>query len=191
MTTMKKISWTSIPDPDADPIRKTRAYLDARATAIGYIGVSKKSSGRVRTRLEKDGVTEELIRRVLSDLTEDGYLDDRAFGRALLDARTRKGVESLPALRVRLLRLGVDPEIAEELLESQDTAVSREALTRLLTARFGVPLREVSTLSYADRRKLMGKMARFLAGRGFSGGEAMEAVIQAMGTDAGGISDDF
>ena len=188
---MKKISSISIPDPDADPIRKTRAYLDARATAIGYIRISKKSSGRVRARLEKDGVTDELIRRVLSDLTEDGYLDDRAFGRALLDARARKGVESLPALRVRLLRLGVDPKITEELLEAQGVTVSRDALTRLLLTKFGAQLRDSETLSYVNRRKLMGKMARFLASRGFTGGEALEAVLRLMGADAGGILDDL
>ncbi len=188
---MKKISWTSIPDPDADPVRKTRAYLDARATAIGYIGISKKSSGRVRIRLEKDGVPDDLIRLVLSDLTKDGYLDDRAFGRAILDTRVRKGVESLPALRVRLLRLGVDPGIAEEVLEAQGVTVSRDALSQLLLTKFGTQLRNSATLSYADRRKLMGKMARFLASRGFSGGDAMEAVLQVMGADAGGILDDL
>jgi hypothetical protein len=37
----------------------------------------------------------------------------------------------------------------------------------------------------------MGKMARFLASRGFSGGDAMEAVLQVMGADAGDILDDL
>lgn len=188
---MKKISWTSIPDPNEDPIRKTRAYLDARATAIGFIGISKKASGRVRTRLEKDGVPDELIRRILSDLAEDGYLDDRAFGQAILDTRARKGVESLPALRVRLLRLGVAPDIAEELLDAQDGTVSRDALTRLLYTKFGSQLTDNATLPYVERRKLMGRMARFLASRGFSGGEATEAVFHVMGSDAGGLSDDL
>lgn len=186
---MKTISWDSIAKPEAESTRKTRAYLDARATAIGYIGVSRKTSGRVREKMRQAGVSDEVAAAVLADLIADGYINDYDCGWAILAARARKGVESTALLRVRLLRLGVAAAVAEALLAERPVRVDNEELVALLQDKFGKQMAAVGVWPPPERNKWTGRMARFLASRGFTGGEAAEAVYHVLDKYAGGVSD--
>ena len=88
-------------------------------------------------------------------------------------------------LRARLLRLGVEPTVAESVLAEKSFAVRVDDLVAFLQDRYGKQITGLDRQQPAERRKWAGRMARFLASRGFSGGLAAEAVYRVLGTAAG------
>ena len=164
---MKKISLDLIPDPDHNPLARTRPYLDARSAAIAYIGIGRKTTGRVKTYLLKKDVSEEVARLVVSDLIHDGYLDDMTYGRSLLKAKTGTNAESVIAARTRLLRLGMDPDVVARLMEDHPPEETSDVLAELLQKKFARFLDDSGKIPAEAPPGLALKMMRYLGGRGF------------------------
>ena len=158
---MKTISsdWTAnLPDDQARA--QARLVQEARTKAIAYLGLARKPSGQVARRLAELGYEQDTIHQVLVDLQDDGYLDDlRLAQRIVSQRRTGRQTESRAALRRRLAGKGLADEAIDEALATNID--DRQAAISLLQSRFA------NDWPTQDRR-LMLKMARFLAGRGFS-----------------------
>ncbi len=179
MRIMKKISLDLKPDPSDNPLRRTPAYFDARTAAIAYIGTAKRTSGRVRSHLERKGVTADLLDVLISDLFQDGYLDDMTCARSILRTRSPSGLESASAARMRLIRLGVDPAVVEGLTDSEISEASPEAITTLLQKKFARFLDADGMMPADAVPGLAVRMSRFLAGRGF-GYETIRKAVDAL-----------
>lgn len=164
---MKTISWDSIPDPDGRPLRKTRSYLDARSTAVAYIGIGRKTTGRVRVQLLRKGHPDEMAGLVVSDLVEEGILDDMAYGQALIRSRTGAGTESILAMRSRMLRLGLDSRVIENLLAESPPPDDVDSLLALLRKKYARDLTVSGKIPADAPPGLAARMMRFLCGRGF------------------------
>lgn len=161
MMTMKMISsdWTANL-PDDQQRARARLLQDARSTAITFLGIARKPTGQVAKCLAEHGFDQDVIEEVVKDLEADGYLDDLRLARRIVSQRqTGRQAESRAALQRRMTGRGLSATAIDEALAQ--VVDDSEAATTLLTARFP---REWPT---QDRRQLQ-KMARFLAGRGFS-----------------------
>jgi len=113
------------------------------------------SQARLREKL-RARFPEEEVEEALKRLEDLGYLDDRAFSETYVAARSRYGPLKLRRL---LLAQGVEEEIVEAVLPKEEAAL--EAALRVLR-RY-------------PRRGDKAKAVRFLRGRGFPLGVALEA----------------
>lgn len=158
---MKTISsdWTA-DLPDDGERAYSRRLQEARSHAISFMGLARKPSGQVARCLGEQGFEQDIIDDVLVDLRADGYLDDLSLAARIVQQRQDgRQAESKVALRRRMLGRGLAEEAVEEALAG--IVNDRPAALALLETRFS------SEWPTADRRQLQ-KMARFLAGRGFS-----------------------
>lgn len=188
---MKTISWDSIPDPGDRPLRKTRPYLDARSAAITYIGIGRKTTGRVRMHLLRKGHPDDMAGLVVADLVEEGILDDMAFGKALIRSRTGVGTESILVMRARMLRLGLDSRITEILLAESPPPDDVDSLVALLRKKYARNLPASGKIPADAPPGLAAKMMRFLCGRGFPYERVREAVTAIMDMHLRGDLDDI
>jgi len=139
---------------------------DARMRAISYIGISHKSSGKVKDYLVRAGFLPETAREAVDTLVTDGYIDDLRIARALIAARTGKKSESRYALQQRLTQAGISRDIlpdADEYMRSDD-----DSIRELFDAAILPDFRKQMDLPDFDAQKWINKTYRFLMSRGFS-----------------------
>ncbi|NLT11540.1 MAG: hypothetical protein GXY06_03895 [Clostridiaceae bacterium] len=138
-------------------------YSSARASAIRFIGISVKSSGRVSAHLLSKGYDETLVKRVVDVLIQDQYIDDYRVGRSIISKRRGRHAEGTLKLRQRMLAMGVSSGVVSSLLSDY---VDDDVLLREL-------LEERYNCSFSDQhensipREEYRRMYQFLIGRGF------------------------
>jgi SOS response regulatory protein OraA/RecX len=180
--------------PKTDQERETEQLLQqARSAAIRFIGLGRKSSGRIEDHLRQAGFEPDTICQVLQDLKVDQYIDDERIARR--QVRNRSGAKSESSVRIaqRLAQGGVDEDAVQAAL--QDLPDDRTAARDALAARFRRHLNQASDQQLdqdaeqqmdhrmeqpldrrMEQRKINLKMQRFLASRGFSAEITREAV---------------
>jgi regulatory protein len=142
--------------------------------ALGYalklLGYRQRSTEELRTRLLRRGFGRNTAESALAELTDSGYLDDRACALAL--RRTAEEVKLLGRYGAyRYLRkMGIAEEAAEAALEGYDeTGIARRLLGKKLCAAEGAP-------EAIMRRRLEGYLKR----RGYSVETTRRSVRAAM-----------
>lgn len=139
---------------------------DARMRAISYIGISHKSSGRVKDYLVRSGFLPETAQEAVDTLVSDGYIDDLRIARSLAAARTGKKSESRYSLLQRLSQAGISRDVltcAEEYFRSDEDSLSDLVDTAILP-----DFKKQMELPDFDAQKWMNKTFRYLMSRGFS-----------------------
>ena len=77
MMIMKMISSDSISDFVSPEDCETGIMIQkGRSAAISWIGIARKSSGRVTAYLQQQGFENSIIIQILESLQDDGYIDD-------------------------------------------------------------------------------------------------------------------
>lgn len=148
-----------------------------RQTAIEYIGLGGKSSGKVRQKLESHGFDHEIITACIAKLREDDYINDGTLASRIIRDRRGRRAESHLALIQRMQNQGIPVQAAE-------TAVYNEALSdyelllEYLQERGSKELAEMSVYEpYSPEfQSLLGRLGRRAEGRGFSAGMIRRAV---------------
>lgn len=181
---MKKISLDSISDILPAAEKEIAATVQrGRSSAISWMGIERKASGRVSEYLKKQGFNQEEISLVIKSLTEDGYLDDERLARRVVKQRQGRQSESRRSLSQRMSRMGLEGIAIERALEAAEE--DDQAALIVLKQRFSRDLESLQTdvdrndgePSGSHRYDLTVKAARFLAGRGFS----RQTIIKALG----------
>src|SRR3954451_24455118 len=99
-------------DPEADP------ESVARTIGLRMLDGQPRTRAELATAMAKRGVPQGAATAVLDRFTEVGLLDDAAFAHAWVESRHRGRGLARRALANELHRKGVEPEIANEALES-------------------------------------------------------------------------
>lgn len=135
---------------------------EGRLAAIRFLGLARKPSGRVRSKLHELGFADEVITEVIHTLQQEERIDDRRLALNIIRRRRGRLAESRRALAHRLKQAGIERQVIDEVLpeKSEDYHLACE----LLQSRF--KLLEYSNAG--EKNKVWLKMARFLAGRGFA-----------------------
>lgn len=146
-------------------MRKAMNRLNRRA-------MSRRDLDRKLRDLDFD---EHVRQKVLDRLTELGYLDDEAFGRALIRETQRARAAGPRLLRQKLFQKGLDRTLIDRLLrEARDAGEQDDAERATALAR--QRLAQMQRLDPATRqRRLYGLLAR----RGFET-DAIDAAMQAI-----------
>jgi regulatory protein len=155
----------------------------ARAVALKYLAAAARSEAQLRSRLERAGLSAEAD-GVVAWLAGLGYLDDAAWARGRARALLVSGRLGPRAAERKLLQGGIPADRARAAVRA---ALAEEApegelgLCRALAAR-RTPGVAPDRLDARGRARL----ARFLLGRGFSGGVVAQVLGGRFDRDADG-----
>jgi SOS response regulatory protein OraA/RecX len=187
---MKMISSDSISDLASSEDQIIAGQIQkGRTKAITWLGINRKSSGRVAAYLQQQGFNGTVLDQILSSLKDDGYLDDNRLARYLVSQRQGRYAESRAALGQRLQRLGLDSTSIESALPAASDDL--QAANELVETRFRRQFADVADMAAEDdpaaRERalflLQQKVGRFLAGRGFS----MATIVSVLRKNGKGI----
>ncbi|MGA9117293.1 MAG: RecX family transcriptional regulator [Bacteroidota bacterium] len=137
----------------------------ARNAALRHLALRPRTEKELTDRLRTLEFPEDLARRTVAGLRDEGLVDDGAFARMFIRSQMKTRPSGGILLRRKMLLLGVPPAIAREALQellpprSQEDAALREA--RAYLRRRGKKKEE-------DARRLNARLARHLASRGFT-----------------------
>jgi regulatory protein len=142
----------------------------AKAIALRQLAARMRTEAQIRVRLAREDLAGEAD-AVVAWLRELRYLDDEAYARARARDLVGAGRYGPRQASQRLVRDGIPPDRARAALSealcadgARDAATAELALCRVLAARRA----RGQALSDLDERA-RARLARFLAGRGFSG----------------------
>jgi regulatory protein len=141
----------------------------AKGLALRYLAARARTAAQVRERLARAELSGEAD-EVVAWLARLGYLDDAAYARARARALVTGGRLGPRLAERRLVAAGVEGGLAREAIAAAVAAEAsggegEAALCRALAER-RAPGGDLAALDDRARRRL----ARFLLGRGFSGG---------------------
>ena len=137
----------------------------------------EQAPGDIREKLLKWGLSTGEAERVLRQLTEQGFLDERRFARAYVkDKFTFNGWGRIKIAH-QLRQKGITAEVVDETTGLLDEESYRERLVELLRAKW-------RTVQTREPRAAWAAMMRFAASRGFETSIAAECVKQVTRIDA-------
>jgi len=185
---MKTISLDSIPERSADEKEIDRIIQAGRSAVISWMGLARKSSGRVSDYLNEKGYDRQSAALIIASLQEDRTIDDERLARKIIMQRQGRQLESRMALASRLANMGIDAKVIADVLSGdQQLEQDQQSASSLFYQRFGRLLDDLKAgrdqlndLDYKRKlSQLSGKAARFLSGRGFSDTIIVDTLRQA------------
>lgn len=157
-------------DPDADP------ESVARTVALNRLSVAPQTRAQLDAAMARKGVPEEVRDGVLDRFADVGLVDDAAYARAWVESRhTGRGL-ARRALGYELRKRGVEPQVADEAVETVDPE-QEERTARALVQQRLAGTRRLDPL--ARTRRLTGLLAR----KGYPPGLAFRVVREALEAD--------
>ena len=145
-----------VPDrsnPTEDP---KSSYSKAKSAALRLLSYRSRSENEVQRRL-RARFTQDAIDRVVSDLRDEGLLDDSSFAKEWREQRERFKPRGSAAIRQELQRLGVVREVVRETLSDFDESSNA----------YKAGYKYAVKLSLDNRSVFKRKLGGFLQRRGF------------------------
>ncbi len=150
----------------------------ARTLAISYIGISHKSSGRVREHLLRKDVPEDIAEQAISSLCSDGYIDDLRVAQSIRRLRHGRNAEGLRKLRLRLIDAGIPAQVADDAM--QTFPADEETIVELVRERICPDYLRASQFESFQINRWMRKSYNFLLSRGYSSDLALRALREGL-----------
>ncbi len=153
-------------------------YQDAKSAAIRLLAHRARPRRYLEDRLRGKGLAAEAVEAALSDLEEAGYVDDEQYARDRIDALLRKSKRGPLALTHKLVKDGVDRDLAERIVNEmlRDEDLSQWALQ--------VARERADRLRDLDQETAKRRLYGYLKRRGFSNSHCMGAVDEVIEADA-------
>jgi len=164
------------------PLDDGRLAALSRAAAIDAIKdqalklLSRRSWGtrELRIKLLDRCVHAALVDAVIDELKAAGLLDDESFARELYDRECARGPARQALARAKLQRAGIDPNLIDR-VECERQLNPADEARRLVEQR-------IKRAADTPRARLIPRLARLLASRGFDEDTARHAIECVMGT---------
>lgn len=134
----------------------------AKRLAMRFLSVRMYTSREIYDRLRRKGYGDEVAETIVSQLIEEGILDDRNYADCYIADSVNLNLKGMYRIRQELLRKGVPPAVVERAL-SESEADFESALRELVE-------RKLLTMEITDRKDYE-KFKEMLARRGYSSGE--------------------
>lgn len=119
---------------------------------------------------DQEQISEVITESLIQNLKNKGLLNDEAFARVWLESRRRSKKKGMNLIKMELYQKGVGREIIEEVISSQESAVSEEDLAKEALEK---KARVWKNLEKAEFKK---KATEFLVRRGFDYSTAKDVV---------------
>ena len=112
-------------------------FETAKAKAIKYIGISKKTEYEVIMKLKRLNCEDEIIENVIEYITKLGYINDSEYVDAYIGQNMRLSSMSIYEIKQKLLQKGIKKYIIEEKLQVlYDTDYESKVLEKLYSSKF-------------------------------------------------------
>ena len=100
----------------------------ALQSALHFLGHRARTQKEIITKLRKKGFDEDVVQYAIGRLKEINYIDDVSFTTAFIEGRFKSKKYGPGRIKRDLIRLGIDPEMAEtslnELIQEEDEKVA-------------------------------------------------------------------
>lgn len=149
----------------------------AAARALRALRRRPRTESEVQGDLERAGFTPDIASGVLAELRRQGLVDDARWARWFVGARLAHRPQGADALVNEMQARGVAADLAAAALAA--TAVGSE-----LERALGAARQRLASLRRLPRERAAGRLARFLAGRGFGADTVSAVCAQLLGVDA-------
>jgi len=153
------------------------AHLEqALGLAYRHLGRRERTEAEIRAHLEAKGVEAPVLEQTLTELREQGYVDDARFAR--LFTHDKRELERWGSDRIRraLATRGVGRELIDAALRADESEGELERAVALLRRRFPVPPGDLR-----QRERALGVLLR----KGYDTELALEALARHGAPDAG------
>lgn len=134
-------------------------YTGARRYAIWRLARFAQSAHALATALERVSVSEVCRQRIIDEMIQAGFLNDRDYAKRLV-ASERARKRGPAAARRKLYLKGIDNSLAMEALQEIDEETQKATIQQLLSTRYA----KQNLADPKARRKVVAALAR----RGFS-----------------------
>jgi regulatory protein len=163
-------------------IEQTEELVNARGTALRYLGVRPRTEKEMRDKLREREFGDEEIAKTIADLRAARLIDDPAFARMYIRDTMMKRPSGAIMLRRKLLLLGVNRETVDEAIQELLSAVNLEEQALSVAREF---VRKTRNLRKGESpRKLRSRAASHLARRGF-GWDVIQGALKTLLGDEG------
>lgn len=158
--------------------RPDSEHAKAKVAALRLLARRSRTRADLAGRLRRKGFSTAAIEQALDELGRDGYVDDAKYAEDRMDALLRKSKQGSAGLIDKLVRDGLDPDLAEQavaerLRDVDEREWAREVATERLEA---MPELDADT----TRRRLYNYLRR----RGFSNEDIFRAVEEVLRDEA-------
>jgi regulatory protein len=149
---------------------KSASFNKARAYAYLLLKFRPRSSKEISQRLKRKKIDPKAIKEVIFYLEEKGFLNDREFAKAWIEARIKRGF-GLKRIRRELGLKGIDKEVLDAQIQKiKQHYCEKDTLEQLAEQRW-------RKLSGVAPQKAKQRLFGYLARRGFPA----ELIIEAVG----------
>ena len=140
----------------------------ARSGVLRLLTYRDRSISEVRDYLERKSYSPDIKTKVIDEMIDYGYLDDRRFAESLVSYR-KAGGHGLLRVRFELQQKGVNRQIIDELIDEKfDREEDLAKIKELLHKR--------EPLGHAVDQRWINRQAAFLKRRGFQDNLIIEAI---------------
>ncbi len=145
-------------------LKEEDSYVRGKEWAASRLASREDSSGRMVQKLMQREYSSSVARRIVSDLTDLGFLDDARFAEIWIRERLRSHPEGPDALLAGLLNRGVPSGTAKEVIAESVTPDDVDWALERAIAKVSTP----SVTTGEAPEELSDKQIRTLMRRGFS-----------------------
>ncbi len=146
-------------------------YSEARNKAIAHIGIAVSSSGKIRTFLSDKGFSSDVIDDVITQLIEDGYVDDRRYAMKILRSRSGAKAEGCAKLSLRLEEAGIPYDVIDEVLADEEFS-DENTIMDVILSRYP---KDSFSADPSEAKRELAKAIRYLESRGYSSSLALSS----------------
>jgi regulatory protein len=148
-------------------------YKKAKLSAVRLLGFRAQSVAEMREKLLRQGFAEGVVRRVVSELRDQGYLNDQRFALEFVRSQLLHKPCGRFMLTAKLKDHGLGDDLINNALDKELSAEKEKELARQLAINkkkeFRIQLSKLSPLQ-------KGKLGRYLASRGFAADLVWEVI---------------
>ena len=141
-------------------------YERALNRALALIRAKDYSTFEIRQKLHRDHYPDEVVSKIIKELTDGGFLNDRRFTGTYIGFYFSSKAPAM--IKKDLLKKGIDKEIIEDELksfEADNPGYEDEMIEKLLSVKYE---KEVSFMDEQDKYRFKSKVMAFLMRKGIS-----------------------
>ena len=154
-------------DPDKlETLQATEELLNAKRAALRFLSYRLRTVREVRDKLRENEFGDEVISKTVYDLEQTGLLNDKEFARTYIRDTLAIRPSGKYLLKRRLLLLGLDKSLVDEVLNESLENESQESAALEAARKF---MKKANALQRRkDPLKIRNRLVNFLSRRGFT-----------------------
>lgn len=142
-------------------IKESDEFNFSKRTAFKYLSYKSRSKKDVYKKLKEKKISDETIRKVISYLEEQKFLDDRAYAKMFVQSQLLNKPIGKKTLTIKLMQKGFDKELIEEILENNFSEETEIENAKKLLKKYSLKIKS------EDPFKKRKKSFAYLVSRGF------------------------